>query len=400
MSKFKSIFFLFLVFLFINLLTSFFAKKYVPYLGFFPYVDVIKQYGLPPLITSFANFDGAHYLSIAKHSYAQYEQAYFPLYPLLINFFSPLFKKNLLTTGLVISNLSFFLGLVFCYKFLKKILKGNEIGWFFIFLLLFPTSFFFSAVYTEGLFFLLITASFYFLQKKNYLFVSFFTFLASTTRVIGIFLIIPVFFHLYANRVRFRLKHLAVLLSPVAGFAAYAIYLLKTTGDPLFFFHSQPLFGAQRSASIIFLPQVYFRYLKIFITARWNFQYFVSLIEFFIFNLVFLVIAIDLLSSVKNRWLVRKGSRQRASNEHWREKNLWQAPPESIGLSLFSLANLILPTLTGTFSSIPRYALFSFSFFLSLSQIKNNLIKIIICVVFFLLHTTLLALFIQGYFIS
>jgi len=369
-----------LLFLTINLLTSFLATKYIPYLGFFPYGELIKQYNLPSFISSFANFDGAHYLSIAKSGYYQYEQAYFPLYPLLIKFFSPLFKNNLLITGLVVSNICFFMGLIFCYKFLKKTLKENEIDWFFIFLFLFPTSFFFSAVYTEGLFFLLIVACFYFLQKKNYLLVFFLAFLASTTRIIGILLIIPIFFHFYSQKqkIKLRLKHLLIFLSPLIGLVTYSIYLFKTTRDPLFFLNSQPVFGAHRSTNIILLPQVYYRYLKIFLTAQWNSQYFVSTIEFVFFSFVFIILILDLISNFKLKILNYN----------------------KLGLSLFSLAALILPTLTGTFSSIPRYALFSFSFFLVLARIKNVYLKIFITSIFFILHTVLLALFIQGYFVS
>jgi len=42
------------------------------------------------------------------------------------------------------------------------------------FILTFPTSFFFGAVYTEGLFFLLFALTLYFLKKENYWLVSLF----------------------------------------------------------------------------------------------------------------------------------------------------------------------------------------------------------------------------------
>jgi len=370
----------FFLFLTVNLLTSFLATKYIPYLGFFPYGELIKQYNVSSFLSSFANFDGAHYLSIAKSGYYQYEQAYFPLYSLLIRFFSPLFKNNFLITGLVISNLSFFMGLFFCYKFIGKFFKQTELVWFFIFLFLFPTSFFFSAVYTEGLFFLLIISCLYFLQKKNYLLVFIPAFLASTTRIIGVLLIIPIFFHFYSQKqkIKLGLKHLLVFLSPLIGFITYSIYLFKTTGDPLFFLNSQPVFGAHRSTNIILLPQVYYRYLKIFLTAQWNFQYFVSLVEFSFFSFVFIVLIFDFIENCKLK--IENYNR--------------------LGLNLFSLAALILPTLTGTFSSIPRYVLFSFSFFLMLAQIKNIFIKSFVTIVFFVFHTLLLSLFIQGYFVS
>lgn len=160
------------------------------------------------------------------------------------------------------------------------------------------------------------------------------------------------------------------------GLFTYMIYLLKTTGDPFLFFNSQKVFGANRSTNLILLPQVYFRYLKIFFTASFNFQYFIAVIEFFIFNLVFLVLVFDLFYVLKKR-----------------NQNL-------LALNLFSLANLILPTLTGTFSSITRYSLLSLSFFLFLSKIKSKVVKITLGFLFLILHLILFGFYLQGYFIG
>ncbi|MBI2641942.1 hypothetical protein HYW87_05150, partial [Candidatus Roizmanbacteria bacterium] len=166
------------------------------------------------------------------------------------------------------------------------------------------------------------------------------------------------------------------------GLFFYSLYLFKTTGDPLFFLNSQWAFGANRASSLILLPQVYFRYFKIFLTANWNFQYFIALLEFVTFSFVFIVLLYDL-------------------NKTWQEKLRTKAGTyERLGLTLFSLINLILPTFTGTFSSIPRYALFSLSFFLVLSKNKNNLIRIVLLLIFFLFHILTLGFFAQGYFVS
>ncbi len=379
MSKFKFVLIFFLLFILINLLTSFLATKMIPYLGFFPYKDLITQYQLPSFIGSFANFDGTHYLAIAGMGYREFEQAFFPLYPLLIRVVALALNINYLVAGLIISNVAFFFGLIFIFLFLTKLLEKNDLLWFFLFLILFPTSFFFSAVYTEGLFFFLIVGALYFLQEKKYWFLALFAFLASATRVIGIFLVVPIIFSFWFGKTKkLSFKKLLVLVSPLSGLLAYSFYLFKTTGDPLFFFNTQPLFGAHRSTNIILLPQVYYRYLKIFFSAQWNFQYFISLVEFLVFNFVLFFLILDLVKHLR----IKKNNYQR------------------LGLNIFSLITLILPTLTGTFSSIPRYALFSLSLFFMLSQIKNNVVKTLIAVGFLILHSVLLAFFIQGYFVS
>ena len=398
------ILFFFLIWRVFDFLVIFFSQKIIPYLGFFPYKEELPGFNLPSWISALANFDGLHYISIARNGYAQYEQAFFPLYPLIIKLLSPLFSNNQLLTGIIISNVSFLIGITI---FARSYKDGK---WLMVFLFAFPTSFFFGAVYTEGLFFLLLISTLYFLKKENYLAVIVFAFLTSLTRLVGVFLIIPIIFHVIQrldprlrgddnnktmrqsnNSFILNTKYLILILSPLFGLASYCLYLWQTTGDPLFFLTSQPIFGANRSSHLILLPQVYWRYFKIFITAAHDSRYFVSLIEFLMFNFVFTILFLDLFKNlrIKNWKLALSGV------EGLKIRNY-----DLLGLNLFSLANLILPTLTGTLSSIPRYALFSLSFIIYLVGLKNNLIKYFIIMIFLILHILLLGYFTQGYFIS
>ena len=137
-----------------------------------------------------ANFDGVHYLSIAKRSYVQYEQAFFPLYPWLIKRLSLLLDNNLLLSSFLISYLSFFISLVLFFKlveldFNKKVAKRTL-----LFLLMFPTSFFFISVYTESLFLALILGSFYAARKKKWWLAGILGGLASATKLTGIILLL------------------------------------------------------------------------------------------------------------------------------------------------------------------------------------------------------------------
>ncbi len=367
-------------------LCSSIAQKTVPYLGFFPYKELLVEYNLPPWVSAFANFDGIHYLLIAKQGYSQWEQAFFPLYPLLIKIVSFIIP-NYLVASLLISHISFTIGLIFFNKLLK--VWGIKTSWPLLFLLSFPTAFFFGVVYTEGLFFMLFILSLYFLHKKHYWLAGICAALSSLTRLIGIFLVIPFFFSLLVENKptlkRFALlvtRHAPLLLSPFLGLFSYMSYLWLTTGDPLFFFNSQPLFGANRSTHLILLPQVYYRYIKILFTATHDFQWHQSIFEMGVFSFVFFIVILNLFQDLKNKEMPK------------------QVRHDRLGLGLFSLINILLPTLTGTFSSIPRYALFSISLFLYLSQIKSRAIKICIFLVFLTLQIVLLSLFIQGYFVG
>lgn len=352
------------------------APFLIPFLGFFPYKNQLDDFHMPYFLSAFGNFDGIHYLLIAKNGYVQYEQAFFPLYPMLIRFLTPLFP-NALLAALFLSNTLFLAGLFL----IDKLFGDKKNYWLSIFIFAYPAAFFYGAVYNEGLFFFLLVGTLYFLKKKNYLATSIMAFFASLTRLIGVFAIIPIFIHwLFVDKSK---KALMTIAAPVLGLATYSFYLFQSTGDPLYFLSSQPAFGANRSTHIILLPQVVWRYLKIFTTAAPDFRYFISVVEFVLFGLVFSVLVLDFFKHVKI-----KGFAFKIIN------------PDRLGLNLFSIANIILPTLTGTLSSVPRYSLMSLSFFVYLTEIREIWVKMILALIFLVFHVILLAFFAQGYFIS
>jgi len=167
---------MFLTWRFLLIIISFFAIYFVPlgykdrFLGGGPI-----NYRSIPEFFSWANFDGEHYLSIAIFGYKNLEQAFFPVYPLLISFFSRPFSSDLISSlvnstivGLIISNASLLLALIFLWE-LIRIDFSKEIAYLTIILILiFPTSFYFGAVYNESLFLLLSVLSFYCARKGNW----------------------------------------------------------------------------------------------------------------------------------------------------------------------------------------------------------------------------------------
>lgn len=388
----------------VDLLIAFIAKSFDHYDEHFLYKFQLYHYSpyIPKFLISFANFDGAHYLHIAHDGYKQFEQAFFPLFPLSIRILSTLFADFYFLPGFFLSNSSFLIGLYFFKKYLEEIGKKTDtIVWIYAFLLLFPTSFFFGAVYTEGLFFLLVTSSLYFSQTKQYKFLLITSALAGLTRLMGLFLIIPIFTIIVFGQYNFKLRGksfkenavilldflylhkslVAISFAPLLGFLSYIIYLAFATHNPLSFYSSLNAFNTGRTTThIIFLPQIYYRYMHIFLVAKKNIIYLVAFIEFIIFNLFFFVLVYDF-------WQL------------WKQKHSLTIT-SLIGLNLFSLVNLLLPTLTGTFTSLPRYVLLSLSFFICIAQIRNMLIRIILLFIFLILHIILLSLFIQGYFVG
>lgn len=365
---------IFVFFQILNLVVINFAGIFIPSTNLFIFTlnDSIFRY--------FGNFDGEHYYNIVTQGYALYEQAFFPLYPILIKTFS--IGIGAFFSGILISNICFLAFLIVFYKILSEELSERNALFTILFIVFFPTSFYFVSYYTEGLFSLLFILTIYFLRKNKYFPVILTAYLAGLTKIIGVFLIIPIFIYLIYKYKKFTPTSILALFAPILGLVTYCVYLYKTYGDFLMFLNVQPGFGANRSTSIILFPQVIYRYIKIIFTAKLDFIYFISVVEVIVFSVFLIVLLWQLYYLFKNRNEKIKGY------------------VFLLAINLFSLANLILPTLSGTFSSIPRYALMSLSFFIALSFIKYTWIKILLLIIFLIFHIILFAFFTRGYFIS
>jgi len=270
----------------------------LPFKNSFPYVKEILQPFGNPLFWSWANFDGVHYLGIAQKGYfAQFTQAFFPLYPLLIRWLN-IFFNNLLFSGLFISNFTFLSAIYFLYKLLsldydKKIVRNTI-----IFLVFFPTSFFFGSLYSESLFLLLIISSLYLARKKNLFLAGFLGILASLTRIIGV-LAIPAFLWEWNESIKRKKKTLkdyfGLLYSimPIAGLGIYMKFLQDNYSDALYFFHAQPAFGASRTTNrIILLYQVFYRYIKMLFSFNGDYLFYYAVSLEFIVAIIFLFLLI------------------------------------------------------------------------------------------------------------
>lgn len=337
-------------------IVAFAAPQFLVYQPSFPYADtLLANQSLPTWLYSFANFDGVHYLTIAQKGYfgTGLIQAFFPAFPLLIMILSKLGIKEIIA-GLVISNLASFFFLVIWFSILKKI-KSEKFAWFGLAIMLsFPTSFFLVSFYNEALFLCLILAVFYFSRKQKWFLAGLLASIASATRVVGIFSILIILIEawqhygkkLWQQWTKHWFAYLASVLA-CTGLLAYMYYLNTKFYDPLYFLHLQEEFGAGRQAAIIFYPQVVWRYLKILATARpINLKYYSYVQDFLVGVGGFLIL-------IWQSWSYLKiYLRQKIKNCVVIERKI--AP---LSLITFSLASFMLPTLTGTFSSMPRYVL-------------------------------------------
>lgn len=362
-SDFVKIALLFLAWRTVLFICAYIAPSIMPFKESFPYYQGLIATGLPHFIWSFGNFDGVHYLAIAKNAYAfQYTQAFFPLYPLLIKFISLMTLGNFLLAGLLISNASFLISLFVFYKLLLKTSERKIALWSVVFLITFPTSFYFGSVYTESIFLLLILLSYYLLEKKRFLYSYFVGSFTSATRLVGLFLA-PTLIDFIKKR-----NLLPLIIVPI-GFIFYVIYLKIEFNNPLYFLTSQSIFGQERSTTpIVLLPQVFWRYIKILKTTN-GLLFYNALLEISstLFALVTLLFAYKKVSA---RWVT------------------------------FSLMAILAPTLTGTLASMPRYILIAFPIYIVLARINSNIIKSAIAALFSVLLIILTILFSQGYWVA
>lgn len=198
------------------------------------------------------NFDGKNYLAIAEYGYEVNKQlaVFFPLYPLLIRVFSFNLTFNPILVGLLISAVSTLVAVIVLYKLIQIEYSEKIATRSIALLLLFPTSFYLFAYYTEGIFLLFSVLFFWFIKKNNLFLASVFVFFATATRLVGLALIPPLIFEAYKIHKKENKIAWSVLISPL-GFAFYAIFNYLKFGNPLLMITAQTSFRFGRAIDIL-----------------------------------------------------------------------------------------------------------------------------------------------------
>ncbi|NMP22316.1 mannosyltransferase family protein [Sulfobacillus harzensis] len=185
------------------------------------------------------HWDGLWYLSIANVGYANRPQAtaFFPLYPLVMKLFG-----GGVVSGMLVS-MACFLVALYVFARLVTLDMGPRVAWFSILALaVFPTSFYFNAVYSESLFLLLAVSSLYSLRTGRYWIAGILGALATLTSTYGMVLCLPFLWVIWRSH-GFRIKRLVHILWMPAGLVSYMIFLIPRFGDPLVFEKVQKFWG-------------------------------------------------------------------------------------------------------------------------------------------------------------
>jgi hypothetical protein len=184
------------------------------------------------LAASSVRWDAIHYLAIASHGYAVGANTpFFPLYPLLIRGLGYVLGSDPLA-GIVISTVSFGVALALLHR-LTELELGRRAADATVLLVAFaPLSFFFTAVYTESLFFALSVGALYAARRERWALAAGVGALAAITRVTGVLLVIPLA-AMYLKEHRRPGRRLGWILLVPAALACFLGYLAAKGFGPM-----------------------------------------------------------------------------------------------------------------------------------------------------------------------
>lgn len=200
-----------------------------------------------------SRWDTGFYLSIVQEGY-RYEDvelpsvAFFPLLPLIIRLVAPL-TGDALVAGLWVTNLALLLASILFYRLVA--LEGDEAVaeravWY---LLIFPTSFFGSAIYSESLFLLGAIGALYYARRGFWESAAGLGALTALTRLVGLIVAPMLLVEWWMQRRDAEHRPpIWAMFAPAAvplGTLAFMLFLQQRFGDPLAFIHASGAWGRE-----------------------------------------------------------------------------------------------------------------------------------------------------------
>lgn len=350
------------------------AILFITYFGFsiIPSIDNENNIYIAPnskddYWQKWANWDGGHFISIAENGYLPIQTVFFPGYPMLINTFMYL-GFSPLWGGLIISNICVIIALFFLFK-LISLDFGEKIAKKSIFtLLIFPTSFYLGAVYSESLFLASSLAAFYYARKNNWLLASVLAAISVATRLIGIAVVLGILAEFFlAKKSKLFSKEFFFLVFSLIPLPLYMYYQQVKFGNSLSFLTNESLWDRQASFPWQAV-QNSLNYLSI-----GNFLQFGNGARVLVDLLSFVILAGTFVLFFKK---MRKSYR------------------------VFYFLALMIPLYSGTLTSFPRYALVIFPFYFTVALLKNELVQKIGIILSLLLLSAYSILFINGFWVT
>jgi hypothetical protein len=203
------------------------------------------------LLDIWARWDTGWYLDVIGNGYrtqgsavsAQSNFAFFPLYPATVKALARLLPASARTVeaqlliGVLLSNILFFAALILLRKFVAVSQGDDELARrTVLYLLIFPTSFYFSCFYTESMFLFLSVAALFAASRGWWAGAGFLGGLAALTRPNGVLVLVPLLWGYLSSRswklrrVRWDVAWLALV---PAGLLSFLVGIRGITGDLL-----------------------------------------------------------------------------------------------------------------------------------------------------------------------
>jgi hypothetical protein len=206
------------------------------------------------VVTAWERFDGLWFLRIATGGYVDGDgsAAFFPLYPLLIRFLSPLLGGHPLAAAFVISHAAAYGALALLYFLTASEWDERVARRTVLYLAVFPTSFFLLSPYSEALYLFLVLACLWAARRGRWAVAGVAGAGAAATRNVGILLMLPLAveaFHRWREERSGRrfVTSLAWTAVVAGGLLAYLVFWRNLSGDALAPLHQQA--DWQREAS-------------------------------------------------------------------------------------------------------------------------------------------------------
>ena len=211
------------------------------------YITTYLNNGGAPLsiaMDMFNRWDAPHYVDIAKNWYVSNPTldaynfiVFFPLYPILIRVFTfDLSYINL--SALIVANVCSLIAFIYIYKLAKLEFGEGVAVKAVLFLSVFPTAYFLSAPYTEGLFFAVVIASIYYARLGKWEIAGLMSLFAALSRLAGL-LLLPVLLVEYYHQKGWKPRKTDLkVVWPFFALAGFLIYLgidTQVTGSPFTF---------------------------------------------------------------------------------------------------------------------------------------------------------------------
>jgi Mannosyltransferase (PIG-V) len=206
------------------------------------------------LVTAWERFDGLWFLRIATGGYVDGDgsAAFFPLYPLVIRFLSPVLGGHPLAAALLVSHLAAYGALAVLYFLTASEWDERVARRTVLYMAVFPTSFFLLSPYSESLYLLLVLVCLWGARRGRWTVAGLAGAGAAATRNLGVLLVLPLVveaFHRWREDGAGRrlVTSLAWSAVVVVGLVSYLAFWRSLSGDALAPLHQQATW--QREAS-------------------------------------------------------------------------------------------------------------------------------------------------------